>query len=55
VPAAPEKDFYVKHQVDGMDVYLHLPVMKRTRQVTFGLAGVWIFKRVVARGLNLSF
>lgn len=55
VPAAPEEDFYVKHVVDGMEVYLHLPVMKRTEELTFAMAGVWIFKRVIAKGLNLRF
>lgn len=55
VPAAPEEDFYVKHEVDGIDVYLHLPVMKRSEQLTFSLTGIWIFKRIVVAGLNLRF
>ncbi|BES63639.1 hypothetical protein SANA_00780 [Gottschalkiaceae bacterium SANA] len=55
MPAAPEKDFYVKHEVDGIDVYLHLPVMKKAESLSFAMAGVWIFKRVIAEGLNLRF
>ncbi len=55
VPAAPEEDFYVKEMVDGIAVYLHLPVMKRSEELTFSLAGVWIFKRIVVEGLNLRF
>lgn len=55
VPAAPEEEFYVKHTIDGIDVYLHLPVMKKTEELSFDMAGVWIFKRVIAKGLNLRF
>jgi hypothetical protein len=55
VPAAPESELYVKHEVDGIDVYLHLPVMKKTEELSFAIAGVWIFKRVIAVGLNLRF
>ena len=55
MPAAPEAELYVKHEVDGLDVYLHLPVMKKTEELTFALAGIWIFKRVIVQGLNLRF